>query len=301
MKVINDSSIFEKNPPRLTMVKDGCSYFGRKRVAYSSFYSMPEPLSWSMYCATGIYEEELLEGFHFRRDNPSFLAIEYIISGSIYVRQDGRMYLAEAGDVALLFPHCDHEFLTGPEGSCTKISVLFIGPLLEMMLERSGLKEQDILCGTNVARLEALLKSLKSLSFDFGGIAREQVINLSYEIIQLLLAKEIYKSLPEKISRFIAFMDENIAKKYTLDDLANHYGCSPPHLNRLFHTYFNTTPHRMLIRLRMRAAVRLLLEESLSIKEISQKIGYDNAFNFSTEFRKNFGVSPRNFRHVSSH
>ena len=301
MKIVKDVSIFEKNPPRLTLVKDGCSYFWRKKTNYSSFYAMPVPLSWNMYCVTGIYEEEILAGCHFCRENPGFFAIEYIKSGSLYVRQEGRMYLAEPGDIVLLFPGCHHELLTGPEGNCIKSSVLFTGPLLDMMLEQSGLKKVDILTGKNGNRFEKLLNLLKSLSVDFGGIAREQIISLSYETIQFLLSQETSKLLPEKLSSFLSLLDENIECKFTLNDLASKYGCSAPHLNRLFHTYLNTTPHRMLIRLRMRVAVRFLLEDSLSIKEIAQKSGYENAFNFSTEFRKNLGVSPRAFRQARPH
>ena len=33
----------------------------------------------------------------------------------------------------------------------------------------------------------------------------------------------------------------------------------------------------------------------LSVKEIAARVGYDNPLNFSTEFKKFFGSSPRNF------
>ena len=46
----------------------------------------------------------------------------------------------------------------------------------------------------------------------------------------------------------------------------------------------------------MRRAKQLLADEKLSVKEISARVGYDNALNFSTGFRKRFGISPSEYR-----
>lgn len=299
MKKISQACIFDADPPPFNFEKDGCRYFGRRKVAVSRYFAMPVPFSWSMYCVTGLYEDKILPGCHFRRSNSGFMAIEHIREGSMYVRQDGRMYLAEPGDVVLLHPYCEHEFLTGPEEFCAKTSVLLVGPLLDEMLTKSGLRGKDIIGNLSEYHLDELFKSFKALSFDFGGIAREQVVSLSYKLIQLLLSREAYQSMPEKLSAFISYLDEHLAEHITLEDMAGHYGCSVPHFCRLFTRYCNTSPYHMLVRLRMRAAVRMLLENRLSIKEVAQQVGYESAFNFSTEFKKRFGVSPRNFRQAT--
>ena len=78
--------------------------------------------------------------------------------------------------------------------------------------------------------------------------------------------------------------------------MAGRCGCSCTHLVRLFRKYFDTTPRQYLLELRMRHAKRLLADEKLSVKEISARVGYDNALNFSTGFRKRFGISPSEYR-----
>ena len=78
--------------------------------------------------------------------------------------------------------------------------------------------------------------------------------------------------------------------------MAGRCGCSCTHLVRLFRKYFDTTPRQYLLELRMRRAKRLLADEKLSVKEISARVGYDNALNFSTGFRKRFGISPSEYR-----
>ena len=37
-------------------------------------------------------------------------------------------------------------------------------------------------------------------------------------------------------------------------------------------------------------------DEGCSIKEIAERLGYGNAFHFSGEFRRTFGISPQIFR-----
>lgn len=53
----------------------------------------------------------------------------------------------------------------------------------------------------------------------------------------------------------------------------------------------------MLIEFRMKAAAEILRrEQEISIKEVTAMVGYQNALNFSTEFRKYFGMSPREYQ-----
>lgn len=92
-------------------------------------------------------------------------------------------------------------------------------------------------------------------------------------------------------------LEEHLEREYTVRELAQMYGCTPAHLIRLFRHYFHTTPYQLLIRYRLKKAAELLRREpDLAIKVLIEKIGYHDALNFSTEFKKHFGVSPREYR-----
>ena len=80
-----------------------------------------------------------------------------------------------------------------------------------------------------------------------------------------------------------------------VNTISDMLGCDRSTLTRLFKRYLGKSPHQYLIGLRMRQAARLLEEHSLSVKEVAERAGYGNALNFSTEFRKFFGKSPRNW------
>jgi len=83
---------------------------------------------------------------------------------------------------------------------------------------------------------------------------------------------------------------------HTTESLARSVGLSPSHLRRRFKTIFGCTPMEFLERVRMEQAARLIQEGELSIKEVARKVGYLDANNFSTAFKRFHGSSPQSHR-----
>jgi hypothetical protein len=63
-----------------------------------------------------------------------------------------------------------------------------------------------------------------------------------------------------------------------------------------FRKVFGCSPRDMLLRLRMEHAKNLLLESSLSIKEISTRVGYVQPHDFNRLFHRYAGVAPSQWR-----
>ena len=78
------------------------------------------------------------------------------------------------------------------------------------------------------------------------------------------------------------------------DRLAAAADCPVARLYRLFRDVLKTSPRRYVIERRMEFA-RRSLRKGMSVKEIAQACGYRTPFNFSAEFKKFHGVSPRRF------
>jgi AraC-like DNA-binding protein len=53
---------------------------------------------------------------------------------------------------------------------------------------------------------------------------------------------------------------------------------------------------RQVAQLRMPHAAVLLASESYSVEEIAHQVGYENAFAFSTAFKRIMGASPSSYR-----
>lgn len=91
-------------------------------------------------------------------------------------------------------------------------------------------------------------------------------------------------------------MNRNVAQPLTLSQIALQAGTTPFQLCRLFSTKVNTPPLKYFVNRRIAYARSLLLETSMSIKEIAAHLNYDSPANFATQFRKQTGMSPRLFR-----
>ena len=124
---------------------------------------------------------------------------------------------------------------------------------------------------------------------------RRRISNLCFEILQYLAAPPPELLYPPALTKVLGLIDSDYGRPLSIADFTAAGGVSESGLARLFRRYLHTTPYRYLTSHRMRQAEMMLLQGVLSVKEIAARVGYDNPLNFSTEFKKFFGSSPRNF------
>jgi AraC-like DNA-binding protein len=91
-------------------------------------------------------------------------------------------------------------------------------------------------------------------------------------------------------------VDAHLGHPWTVGDLARQAGMSGEHLRRLCQDQLRRSPMRQVTALRMRRAAALLASESDTIEAVAQQVGYENAFAFSTAFKRHLGLSPTQYR-----
>jgi len=108
---------------------------------------------------------------------------------------------------------------------------------------------------------------------------------------------ETYSSLkatPE-VRRLWQIIHENVstpgADNESIFDLPNYDS-----VRHAFKKTFGCSPRELMIRLRMEKARSLLLETNLSVKEVSDRVGYDRQHEFYRAFHRYNGVSPTQWR-----
>ncbi len=123
---------------------------------------------------------------------------------------------------------------------------------------------------------------------------------------------EIIKLLDEitlKFSEYINQSDDNIhvnsAIEYikahlnediSIEDIANQVGLNPSYLSRIFKTTTDITPLKYITDLRMEQAKSMLIHSNLSVKEISESLGYNDTRSFIRFFKKYEDCTPNVFR-----
>ncbi|MDR2506329.1 MAG: response regulator [Oscillospiraceae bacterium] len=134
------------------------------------------------------------------------------------------------------------------------------------------------------------------------GMARsaDDITHLANDIIRrTLLCRDAREGGPsaEVLRRACAYIEENYQRaEMTLHDVAGAAGLSDNHFCTVFSQKMGMTFLEYLTRLRMTKAQSYLLETDLRSIDIAERIGYTDTRYFRYLFKKNTGVSPREFR-----
>ena len=102
-----------------------------------------------------------------------------------------------------------------------------------------------------------------------------------------------------RIRRVAASMRATTRRDTGLDAYAKEAGLSRAHFFRLFESTIGVPPKVYLNVVRMERAVDAVLNQSESVCDISQQLGFAEPAHFTRFFRNHSGVSPREFRNVS--
>jgi AraC family transcriptional regulator, arabinose operon regulatory protein len=82
---------------------------------------------------------------------------------------------------------------------------------------------------------------------------------------------------------------------WSIDEMAALTGLSTSRFSHFYQQLFQISPKKDLISERMNMACFLLESKSYSVSEVAQKVGYDNVYHFSKQFKLIYGKSPTNF------
>ena len=82
----------------------------------------------------------------------------------------------------------------------------------------------------------------------------------------------------------------------TLTEAAQMLGLSPPYLSRVCRQRFGESFRALLMRERFTAACGLLTSTDMPIGDIIWRVGYENSSYFHKEFKRRFGVTPKEYR-----
>jgi len=126
-------------------------------------------------------------------------------------------------------------------------------------------------------------------------VAKEKLPNLT----EMLPAERWSGSVKKKklVEQAIQYLKKHyMRKELALSDVAASIGLSERYLNLLFKEVTGTTINTALIRLRMDEAARLLKDPAIKIYEMCERIGYTDQDHFRESFKKQFGLTPTEYR-----
>ena len=100
----------------------------------------------------------------------------------------------------------------------------------------------------------------------------------------------------ETLRRVVRLVQDKIDSKLTWEDIAVGIGMDRYVFGRRFKLTTGVTPHRYVIRCRIRKAMKMLARSRSSLADIALEIGCSCQSHFTTLFRKHVGTTPGEFR-----
>jgi AraC-like DNA-binding protein len=103
-------------------------------------------------------------------------------------------------------------------------------------------------------------------------------------------------AMRERLAPVRAYIDAHLDQALETRDIAQRFGLSESRLQRGFRQGFDMSMFDYVTRQRLTQARSLLENGRLSVTQVALEVGYGHAANFSTAFRRHFGISPRAVR-----
>ena len=97
-------------------------------------------------------------------------------------------------------------------------------------------------------------------------------------------------------TRFYRTMDRNISSTMELNELAKKLAMSSSQLNKQCNRIMNNSPATLVRNYKINRAKELLANSNLSIREISEMLGFKDQFSFSRAFKRLQSIPPRQYR-----
>lgn len=103
-------------------------------------------------------------------------------------------------------------------------------------------------------------------------------------------------SYDKMIDNVISDIREHYTEDISLTSLASKYNISMGHLSKMIKDRLQVNFSDYIASLRIQRAKELLRDESISIQEIAEIVGYNDYFYFTKVFKKVEGISPSKYR-----
>lgn len=223
-------------------------------------------------------------GFRFTRLHPK--------QGQLLVcfRGEGRVWInnawkaCHAGTAYLTPPHQPHAYQSGPRWE--------VGWILYAPEATAGLPSAPTLIETDPRPLEYLLRGLHHEI----STARDPAMLESWSrLLHRQAARMIVPDHSSRLWRVWQAVQADPAAGWSLARLARLAGLGPENLRRICRRETGRSPMQHLTHLRMSHALSLLTAGG-KIEDVAHQSGYDNAFAFSTAFKRVMKRPPSHFR-----
>lgn len=234
------------------------------------------------------------------RIRSKYYGIEYIVAGTCHLTINGEESELNPGGLFSYAPNCRHRIVNTGDIPLVKYFVDFTGDGCDLILESAMFQCPRAYNLTNSNWIAHAFQDLQECGMADDPHSKEICGHLLYYLIARIDSVEERKNHPSTPSYTTfehckSYMESNYSNIVSAHEVAEMFHISHQYLCRLFKRFCEETPSQMLTRLKLTRSVSLLTQGNLLVKEIAEKVGFEDQYYFSKRFKSYFGVSPKNY------
>jgi AraC-like DNA-binding protein len=256
---------------------------------------------------------------HFTRNFEVFDFL-YVVSGRLYIEEDGSRYTIDPGQYLILAPSMTHRGYRDCPQDTDMYWLHFSIPHGFKLQDTNPVRWSDIMIAdstyTTPSRYQFQIPRYASLKqkdhietklaqlmeynqYHHPDRALQQQQRFSDLLVQLQKeAIHISTSTERVAERVIAFIHQHYREPILLQELSQALQLHPDYITRCMQQTIGKSPNQYLIQYRLSLAKQLLASTNQSIASIALQVGIDDSGYFSKLYRKIEGITPTQFRRI---
>lgn len=236
------------------------------------------------------------------RNHDSFA---FVTDGTLAYEKQGNVVYIQKGQVAYIAKGSVDK---SGAGLCDSVSYMAVSFHFDENPASSDdqLPFRTICSRRNSYQYEKLFqKAVNEYSLDLPG-SRMICSGILRQIIGMLYNDLAFDSINHKMANKMAVALDYLNRNYhrsdlKISELAERTGVSEKHFRRLFFDIYKKKPHEFLRDFRLNKAELFILNTSKQISEIAFQCGFSDVYSFSHCFKREFGVSPTDYRKTQAY
>lgn len=233
------------------------------------------------------------------------------VSGHVEYLVGAERYRIQSGDIIIVAPGVSHRPLLEDQNAVYKRDVVwFSRAFVEVLPQLAKLPRMDLLgkdmiflrtSNTKWDFLDSLFRSgvreAEREKPGYEGIVLGNTITILTQIARALeegSAKQQKAEKPELLERVMAYIEDHLSEKITLEETAHHFYVSVSTITQLFRQKMGTSFYRCVTQRRLISA-KALISEGKSLEDVSRAVGFADYSSFYRAFKKEYGITPRQY------
>jgi len=131
---------------------------------------------------------------------------------------------------------------------------------------------------------------------EFEGVVLGNTIMILAHISRALQegVNNMQAEKPELLDRVMAYIEDHLSEKITLEETAGAFYVSVSTITQLFRQRMGTSFYRLVTQRRLIAA-KTRIGQGENLEDVSRAVGFQDYSSFYRAFKKEYGISPRQF------